>query len=124
MVFWGLLETGGLQRVKPRKESWRGEVAVLMGKKMGGIRYWAQISDWSAIDEQKIKEKEHSLNDDVRVISPLSCLSSTASLEPSGFLCVVFLLLELKAPPRAPKTLRFRPADALALLLWECSSTS
>jgi hypothetical protein len=31
-------------------------------------------------------------------------------LEPSAFWCVVLLFVELKAPERAPKTLRFNPA--------------
>jgi hypothetical protein len=31
-------------------------------------------------------------------------------LEPSAFVCVVFLDLEDRAPDRAPKMLRFRPA--------------
>ena len=42
--------------------------------------------------------------------TPLSCDSSTECLDPSGLLCVSLRLEEDKAPERAPKRLRFRPA--------------
>lgn len=40
---------------------------------------------------------------------PLSLRSSVLVDEPSGSVCVVFLLLEERAPERAPRMLRFRP---------------
>jgi hypothetical protein len=47
------------------------------------------------------------------VYVPWSCLFSVVSDEPSGFLCVLFLDEELKAPESMPPRFRLRPAYSL-----------